>query len=233
MIKRHTVTTAIFAALAGVALLAGCTDLGQSPLAPEPMAAVQETGGAIRSSPGPFTIAFSPGALVRATKPAGKTSIYTDYTETATEWFSLDKKGKMHVKFKKSAADDQVQVEKATFDVKKGAISRASEITMTVHSGSELAHVMVEFTSTPTGLTFDPPATLKIVLRGDLTEEELAELVGYHDYGTGVEKIEVEYKDGKKKTTITMKVAGFSRYSLGGDGIYYEEEAEDDECLEP
>lgn len=201
-----TVFTAL--AVASLALINGCADLTRSPLAPDQAATAQAGDG---KSLSPFTIVFSPEMLPQAVKKATAGGLQT---ETTSGWFAPDKKGRLQVNFKKYTDDNHIQVEKATFDVERGSIGAAYEITMTVVSGYTLADVSVEFT--PSGPTFTPDATLTLVLRGaGLNPDEIR---AYHIDGATIQSIVVDYdQQGKKKATVTLKVPGFSRYSLGGN----------------
>lgn len=214
MFRRHNrFIVAVFVALAaaGIALISGCADLIPPPLAPQQTAAGQAVDGKHSSSSGPFTIAFLPQTLPRVAKKAMVDGLQI---KTVSGWFSPDKTGKLAVSFKTYADGNQVQVKQATFEVETGAIGAAHEITMTVFSGYTLADVAVQFS--PSELTFDPPATLTLVLWG--AEIDPAEIQAYHISGGTVESISVEVDEsGKKKVTVKIKVPGFSIYSLSGN----------------
>ena len=82
---------------------------------------------------------------------------------------------------------------------------------MQVTSGHSLNDVVVAFS--PEGLTFDPPATLTIALRGEV---DPGAIQVYHLHGGAVEKVSAAVEDGERTTTITVKVFSFSLYVLGG-----------------
>ncbi len=85
-------------------------------------------------------------------------------------------------------------------------------------STTSLSDVSVVFT--PSGIVFNPPATLTLLLRGELSEEELNALKAYHHHNGMVTEISVAIVDGKKEWKITVKIPGFSRYSLETDEGY-------------
>ena len=98
------------------------------------------------------------------------------------------------------------------FQVAKKSIDKRVRIKMVVTSGRTLGDVSVKFT--PEGQAFRPNAVLKLVLRGDSLPEVKD---AYHTHDSTVESIKVSYdRRGRKHVTLTIKVPGFSRYSLGG-----------------
>jgi hypothetical protein len=127
-------------------------------------------------------------------------------------WFSPAEGGRLEVSFPRYADDDDVQVKRAVFKVDQGSINGTYKITMQVFSGTTLADVSVEFS--PSGLKFNPSATLTFVLRGELDPDEVK---AYHIEGGTVTEISTAIEEGKKTTTITVKVPNFSIYSLGGN----------------
>ena len=97
-------------------------------------------------------------------------------------------------------------------------------ISMTVFSGSTLEDVVVAFR--PSGLTFNPPATLELCLSGNLSREdanavEAALRTVDHVSGGQVEKIQTKgKKDGRAGWKVTVKIPGFSLYSWGSGSMY-------------
>lgn len=196
-------------ALAGALLLSGCADVGQSPLAPGP--------------------AQTP---VRAAKPAQKTGTSTTtstsstgqtlYTKSASGWFTPEQGGSLNVKFANNYGSwTDVRLKSATFQVDPGAIAAKTLITMDVTTGYTIDDVSVKFG--PSGLTFNPEATLTLVFWGGstLSEEELRlrEAQGYHITEDGYISTVTQETDtqGNAYYIIIIKVPGFSRYSLGGN----------------
>lgn len=212
MVKRW-ISRVAFAglALAGVLLLSGCADVGQSPLAP--------------------------GTAVRAGKPAQNTGTSTTtattttstsstgqplYTKSASGWFSPGSGGSLNVKFANNYGSwTDVRLKSATFQVAPGAIAAKVLITMDVTTGYTIDDVNVQFG--PSGLTFNPEGTLTLVFWGGskLSEEELRlrEAQGYHITSDGYISTVTQETDtqGNAYYIIAMKVPGFSRFSVGGN----------------
>lgn len=195
--------------LGGVVALSGCGSLGPSPLAPNLSKVPQTSGEKALYSSGPVYLTLSPRALPRAAKPALAADVYT---RSASGWFSPGRGGRLEVDFPRYADAGDVQVKRATFEVEKGAIGGREKITMQVTSGHSLSDVLVAFS--PEGLTFDPPATLTIVLRGEM---DPGAIQVYHLHGGAVEKASSAVEDGERTITIIVKVFSFSLYSLGGE----------------
>jgi len=93
------------------------------------------------------------------------------------------------------------------------------EISMEAHSGTTMGDILVNFE--PHGFDFDPnyQAKLKLTLVGKDVPETRG---GYHHHEPDdVESIDVSYREYNgivmKVVVITIKVPGFSAYSLGGD----------------
>lgn len=193
-------------ALAGIVLLSGCGSLSQSPSAPNLPAATRGLGERASFSDGPVYLSFSPGASLRSTKPTARAGIYT---ESASGWFSPVWEGRLQVSFPRYADAGEVQVKKATFEVERGAVEERQKITMRVTSGKSLSDVVIAFS--PEGLSFDPPATLTIVLRGKVDPEAIQV---YHLHGGVVEKTSAEVEEGERTTTVIVRVFSFSRYVL-------------------
>ena len=129
MFRTNRFTTSIFTvfALAGVALVTGCSDLAQPPLAPE-------DGAAISSDSQP------PARAAKKAKnndeaPADGNGLYT---ETASGNFSPGRNGKLKVSFPGYGDGNTVRVRSVQFKVKKGQIDQERHITMTVESGTAL-----------------------------------------------------------------------------------------------
>ncbi|MBI2950610.1 hypothetical protein HYY27_00875 [bacterium] len=211
MLERHIPTRALFTLVvsAGTALLSGCGGLERHPLAPHPVTGLQETGPSLSGHPVYLTL--SRGAPLRAAKRVTGSEVYT---QSASGWFSPGRDGELRVGFPRYADPGQVQVKRATFEVEEGSVGRRVEISMTAFSGTALEDVRIEFE--PSGLAFSPPATLTLVLRGEL---DPGEVNVYHTEGSTVTRVSADFEDGEKTLTVVVKVPGFSTYSLGGDEL--------------
>jgi hypothetical protein len=223
--KRYLILKTIFTALAlgGLGGLSGCGGLNQQPLAPGRAAPLQKVDESAYSSDHPFLLVFaSKGsgpsrARVRAAKPT--------LVGEATGLFSPRRHGRLEVRVNSGDDGDDdddddgdgVRVQRATFEVKKGAIDREVTISMAVFSGSALEDIGVKFG--PSGLRFTPPATLTLVLRGDLDKKDLEGLKAYHIEGSRVTEMAVRITGNKKTLILTLEVPGFSIYSLGDELI--------------
>jgi len=118
------------------------------------------------------------------------------------------KGGKLEVedKGKRGGKDDL----KVTFSVPGKALEKDVKITMRV-SGRYLSELMVAFE--PSGLVFLKDAKLKIKLGKDLIDLDMKKMTGEHHYEDGhSEEAELKIDRGN----ITVRIPGFSRYSLGG-----------------
>lgn len=197
--------------LAGLILLVGCGGLNHSPLAPGQAVTVQQADGNALVDDAPFAIAFSPKAFeprARATKPTS--------AKSAKGVFSPRKSGELAVDFNRRSSASGVGVDRATFEVKKGSLGREAAISMTAFSGSTLADIAVLFT--PSGLDFNPPATLTLVIKGDLSEADLKALKAFHKSGNEIDEVSVRVnRSGRDEWTVVLKVPGFSSYSLGDE----------------
>jgi hypothetical protein len=108
----------------------------------------------------------------------------------------------------KSGGKDDI---KAQFTVDKGALENKVEITITLY-GDELEDLVVGFA--PAGLVFNKkkPAELIITVGEDLyDDDDLDKLVVTH----GEDEVSFEVKIVQDGIEITIKILGFSRYSLG------------------
>lgn len=213
MLERYIPLKALFTMLvsAGTALLSGCGGLERHPLAPHPVIGLQETGGKTSLSGNPVYLTLSPKASFRASKPAAGTGIYA---KSASGWFSPDREKKLQVSFPRYANAGEVQVKRATFEVEKGAFDGRYEVTMRAFSGTTLEDISIQFE--PSGLVFRPPATLTLVLRGEV---DPGAVKVYLIEGSAVTQVFPDFEDGEKTLTIIIQVPGFSTYSLGGDDL--------------
>lgn len=210
-IKRHILGALCGTAiLAGVTLVVGCGRM-TAPLAPGRAASVQQVDPSALSEETPFVLAFSPKAFeprARATKPTS--------AKSAKGVFSPRKSGELAVDFNRRSSASGVGVDRATFEVKKGSLGREAAISMTAFSGSTLADIAVLFT--PSGLDFNPPATLTLVIKGDLSEADLKALKAFHKSGNEIDEVSVRVnRSGRDEWTVVLKVPGFSSYSLGDE----------------
>ena len=111
-----------------------------------------------------------------------------------------------------------VVVKDAWFNADPRSLVGATEpvlIDMTVYSGSRLSDVNVVFN--PSGLSFDPAATLTIRLMGPVTAQEVQTAWHFCNDGRYIELITTEVTKQGNILTVQIRVPGFSRYSLGGD----------------
>ena len=117
------------------------------------------------------------------------------------------------------AADGDVAVGMTVFTVPRNSMTdgEGHEITMTVQSGTTLEDVQVVFG--PSGLEFAPPARLALTLLGPVTEEDVRRAT--HIYADGcIESIATQTDvRGTAFMLVTIRIPGFSRYSLG-DGSF-------------
>lgn len=213
MLERHIPRRALFTMVvsAGTALLSGCGGLERHPLAPHPVTVLQETGGKPSLSGDRVSLTLSLRASLRAAKPVTGSEVYE---KSASGWFSPDRDGELRVGFPRYADPGQVQVKRARFEVEEGSVGHRVNISMTAFSGTALEDVRIEFE--PSGLAFNPPATLTIVLRGEV---DPGEVNVYHIEGSAITKVSADFEDGERTLTVIVKVPGFSTYSLGGDEL--------------
>jgi len=149
---------------------------------------------------------------------------YKSQVETDSDIFVYGRSEDLWVKFGMYSdylAGD-IQILEASLLVSNRSVPRRSgnvEISMEAHSGTTMGDILVNFE--PHGFDFDPryPAKLKLTLVGKDVPETRD---GYHHHEPDdVEKIEVSQREYNgilmKVVVITIKVPGFSAYSLGGD----------------
>lgn len=204
--KRCIITGAIFTGLTLGTLLIGCGDLNQQPIAPA--AALRGDGGK-GPSDGLSTLVFSVKAPDQSTTQAraAKPTVHRQVSRT----FSPNRDGELEVEFDDDddGSRGAVRVKKVAFNVKARSINRAYRIDMGVSAGPSLEDVAVTFS--PSGIVFNPPASLRIVVRGRV---DASKCLAYHTHGSSVTRIPVSasYDDGE--TEILLQVPGFSVYSL-------------------
>ena len=100
-----------------------------------------------------------------------------------------------------------------TFSVPGGSLNDTAHITLSV-TGYTLSQLMCTFG--PSGLAFNPYASLRLELGADRIDLDLSTIVGVHTHGGVSEPIPVTVEHlGDGGAVITMGVPGFSRYSLG------------------
>ena len=102
---------------------------------------------------------------------------------------------------------------KVKFTVPKDALEENEEISMTV-TGTTLSDLVIVFT--PSGLIFREDARLDIKLGKDLVDLELDELVVAHTDVNGTVTLFGLVVKEDDEVEISIRVPGFSRYSLGG-----------------
>jgi hypothetical protein len=194
------------ALLVCVGLLLSCGDRGQNP--------VHSDAGFAAAKPTKSTVTVADDVVL---------AVITDgptYQESTTEYVPLSG-NVLSVTFPKYAEEGDIVVREATFWVPADAMAdgEGHDITMTVQSGTTLDDVQILFG--PSGLTFEPHATLWLTLLGPVTEADVQQVA--HIAGDGyIENIDVlSDKKGVAKLLVTIRIPGFSRYSLG-DGDFAE-----------
>jgi len=151
---------------------------------------------------------------------------YQSQVETDSDIFVFGRSEDLWVKFglySDYLAGD-IQILEAKFYAGRRSVPSESgkvEIIMEAHSGTTMDDILVNFE--PHGFDFDPryPAKLQLTLVGKDVPETRD---GYHHHEPDdVEKIDVSYQEYNgilmKVVVITIKVPGFSMYSLGGDDV--------------
>jgi hypothetical protein len=175
-------------------------------------------------------IVFTPSAL-RAAKRS--TRNVTQASGTDTEIIRNREGGDLRVDIRPYGDNDILRVKSAKFEIEKKSIGGVKPlkrdrylITMTVHSGTTLSDVAIEFT--PSGMTFSPAAQLEVQLSGTHSIEG-KEIVGYHIDADGtVTEIRTKVEDRRGTLKLTIDVPGFSEYDWDDDGYDWEHEADDD-----
>jgi hypothetical protein len=190
----------ILAALAvgGILLMAGCGGLNQQPLAPD---------------------RATPSQALTPSKASPRLALSGIQTRTDKGWFYPDREGSLSVSFSPYGDNQTVRVEQATFRVAKGAITEPVNITMQATTGLTVNDVTFNFR--PDGLTFNPNATLTVILCGPVNSQKLK---AYHIKlslsGTVVEAAAFTLTSlGGNRWEVVIQVPGFSTYSLGDDLI--------------
>jgi len=153
----------------------------------------------------------------RAAKVAEATvSMSTSGTFYPNQWGSI---GVSDWSWGAADEDGSIIVKRLWFAVEWGAIERQVDISLTAFWGDELGDVSVAFT--PSGLDFNPPATLEIALHGPLTDDMFAGGAYHVDANGNATQAEFEIRkeltDGNNSEwVVVIKVPGFSRNALGG-----------------
>ncbi|OGG51820.1 MAG: hypothetical protein A3F84_00785 [Candidatus Handelsmanbacteria bacterium RIFCSPLOWO2_12_FULL_64_10] len=181
------------AAIAGLTLvlLLGCGGLNQQPIAPDRAAAPQAQA--------------SSKAMPRLAKWL--------YTDTGRGWFYPNREGSLTVSFPPYGDATTVRVEQATFTASQGAIAEATRITMKVYTSTLLSEVLFDFS--PDGLTFNPQATLTVILSGPVKADLLK---AYHISNWTVSEVPLTVTPlGGNRWQVTLQVPGFSIYVMGDD----------------
>lgn len=203
---------------ASLALAVGCGRQDQNPFAPD---------GAATVTKAPVRAAKKGGQkhqTVDSTEEGIASTSSTLYVQSDQGMFAPRQGGVLRVTMPVYGDAQTIRLKKAVFEVLDGSLDQRAEITMTAYSGYTLDDVWVAFD--PSGLTFNPPARLTLVLQGPVTEDDVRQ--AYHLYGDGsnVESMATEVSStGKAFLTVSFKVPGFSRYTLGGGQDQYAPEA--------
>lgn len=118
--------------------------------------------------------------------------------------------------------DGSIIVKRVWFAVEWGAVREPVAISMTATWKRAIEDVAVAFT--PPGQVFNTPSTLQIHLHGPLKDEMFADGVYHIDAQgnvtrIGIVEIDKQRTDGNNSEwVITIKIPGFSRYSMSGRG---------------
>lgn len=212
-------------ALVGVAVLllcTGCGGPGGPVTGPEGASAAQDIGDPTQAQGKRFV--FYPFGRAQDRTPVAL-SRPARRSKSATKAFEPGVEDQMEVRLNGYIVGMQTQAKKAVLVVKEESVPPPGvTVDMTLYSGTRLEDISVVFG--PSGYQFDGPARLRILLWGELTEEEVSSLQAYHISGDTVEPIDSNLVlTDAGNWRIIIKVPGFSEYSIGGD-----DEAEDDEC---
>ena len=118
---------------------------------------------------------------------------------------------------------DGATLASARFKIPAGALGNAGQvylISMTANAGDELDDIDIQFG--PAGTTFNPEASLRLVLYGEVSAEDIKE--ASHIYADGrVESVETTASDRGPLTVVVITVPGFSRYGFDDDDSMAEE----------
>ena len=204
-------------AVVGVAVLllfSGCEAPGPTTLGSEDGATDQAAGVLHKAEGGRFVFhPFGRGqesAPVALSKPALR-------VVSATKTFLPGVEDEMRARHPEYVVGDQVQAKKAVLVAREESVPPPGvTVEMSLYSGTRLEDISVAFE--PSGYEFERPARLRILLKGELTEEEVSGLQAYHISGDTVEPIDPRLVlTDAGNWRIIIRVPGFSEYSLGGD----------------
>ena len=211
------------ALLACVGLFIGCGDTPRPPLAPDDGAALTEqpdTGVALAKKAGKD----KKDKKDKKGRKSGEPSERDQYT---SKTIPVRKGGTLQVHFEKYGSRRAITVAKATLRIPKGSIvwtgaGHAPKIEMWAHSGTSVDEVNFVFAPGENRVDFRPNATLTIYLRGPVSADNVLEALHIPGDGSEIEHIKtVTDRRGEAFLVVTVKVPGFSRYSLG-DGDFAE-----------
>ncbi len=224
MFFNRTIRDMVFTslALAGIVLLSGCGDPGRSPLVSDADVAVQKGSETAYTGSSSISFGFSPQALKRP-KALGKLATAQVEIRTVSEWFYPFAGGSIEARFSDDDDDDEsssggVRVDKVVFSVSAGSINQPVEISMTVHSGSTLDDVLIQYS--PDGLHFNPPAIMRMFLKGYLSPYTVQNLKAYLISADGtVEEVPLTIQPwGPNGWRITTAVPHFTEEDLDDEG---------------
>jgi len=210
---RYTPGAMLAALVAAGLLMSGCGNL-KAPLAPglaPPGQAytIQQAARNFSTDDAPFAIVLSP----RGIDPS-KRSFKPTVAQTVSGPFTATGGGTLTTSLPDSSGG--VRLKTATFVVVGGSLSQDKTISMKAMCGSVLTDIGVIFT--PSGTSFSPPAVLTMLVKGPVSDAEIAALTAYHIHGGTSEAIPFQaVRTGTNEVTFTVQVPGFSSYSLGDD----------------
>ena len=200
-------------ALVGAILLSGCGNL-QAPLAPGlggPVSPVKQVSKNVYDG-SQYIIAFSTKAL----DPSGRAFKPTLFSKVSGPFTALAG-GSLAITMPTDSTTG-VRLKSAVFAAVGGSLLQDRQITMTGAYGATLTDIGVIFG--PTGTSFNPMASLVMVVKGPVTDAQIAAMTAFHIHSGSAEAIQFQaVRTNTDEVTITVGVPGFSSYSLGDDNF--------------
>jgi len=197
-------------ALGGVALLVvGCGNV-RAPLAPGQVSPVQQVAKGLPVDANRDMVALSPkwiNPTQQSLKPTVFLKVQSPFTAASGGSFTVTMP---------TDSTTGVRLESATFTAAAGALAEDVTITMEGAYGATLTDIGVMFG--PTGTTFNPMASLTMVVVGPVSDEDIAALTAYHIHGDSATPIPFQVQRiDDNRVVFTIGIPGFSSYSLGDD----------------